>query len=70
MGREARPVPENGDMEQDDQAALIRSTGDGVAPENEAELLAEEWGAIDPYGVYAGPAAEAREVFVGAGDDG
>ncbi|QFG07848.1 hypothetical protein SEA_ARACELI_34 [Streptomyces phage Araceli] len=61
MGAADRPVPENGDMGQDEQAALIRSTGDGVAVENEDEALREEWGEPEN-GVYA-PNAEAREAF-------
>jgi len=65
MGAEARPVPENGDMGQDEQAALIRPTGDGVPADNEDDKLREEWG--EPVrGVYA-PNAEARLVF-GEGD--
>lgn len=66
MSAEARPVPENGDMGQDEQAALLRRTGDGVAVENEGEALRKEWG--EPVrGVYA-PNAEARLAF-GEGDD-
>lgn len=61
MSEAARPVPENGDMGQDEQAALIRRTGDGVAVENEGEALREEWGEPED-GVYA-PNAEAREAF-------
>jgi hypothetical protein len=61
-----RPVPEDGVMDQGEQAALILRTGDGVAPENEAELLTEEWGEpVD--GVYA-PNAEARHEFAGEGE--
>lgn len=66
MGTTARPVPEDGEMSQDEQARLLVPTGDGVAPENEAELLTEEWGEPDENGVYALPAfvTEARK-----GDD-
>lgn len=55
MSAEARPVPEDGVMSQDEQARLLVRTGDGVAPENEAELLEEEWGPADANGVYALP---------------
>jgi hypothetical protein len=53
MGTAPRPVPENGDMDQDEQAALIVDTGDGVAAEHEPELLTEEWGEADEKGIYA-----------------
>lgn len=66
MGAADRPVPENGDMDQAEQAALILETGDGVAVDNEDAELREEWGEpVD--GVYA-PNAEAQEAF-GEGDD-
>jgi hypothetical protein len=66
MGAVARPIPENGDMSQAEQAALILRTGDGVAVENEAEELKAEWGEPED-GVYA-PNPEAREAFR-EGDD-
>ncbi len=53
MGTAPRPVPENGDMDQDEQAALIVETGDGVAAEHETELLTAEWGEADEKGIYA-----------------
>lgn len=66
MGAADRPVPENGEMSQEEQAALIQRTGDGVAVDNEADALREEWGEpVD--GVYA-PNAEAREAWR-EGDD-
>jgi hypothetical protein len=49
-------------MDQDEQAALIRRTGDGVPVENEDDALREEWGEADEDGVY-GANLEAREVF-------
>lgn len=55
MSNEARPVPKDGVMDQDEQARLLVRTGDGVAPENEAELLEAEWGPADEHGVYALP---------------
>ncbi len=55
MSNEARPVPEDGVMDQDEQARLLVRTGDGVAPDNEAELLEAEWGPADKDGVYALP---------------
>ncbi|AYD86780.1 hypothetical protein SEA_MICRODON_33 [Streptomyces phage Microdon] len=61
MSAAERPVPKDGVMDQNEQAALIRRTGDGVPVENEGDALREEWGEpVD--GVYA-PNAEAREVF-------
>ncbi len=66
MSEQTRPVPEDGVMSQDEQARLLTPTGDGVAPENEAELLEAEWGPADRHGVYALPefVIETRE-----GDD-
>lgn len=66
MTAEGRPVPEDGIMDQDEQARLLVRTGDGVAPDNEAELLEAEWGPADRHGVYALPefVAETRK-----GDD-
>lgn len=55
MTAEGRPVPKDGIMDQDEQARLLVRTGDGVAPENEAALLEEEWGPADAQGVYALP---------------
>lgn len=55
MSAEARPVPEDGLMDQDEQARLLVRTGDGVAAENETELLEAEWGPADEHGVYALP---------------
>lgn len=54
MGQ-SRPVPTDGIMDQDEQARLLVRTGDGVAPQNEAELLEAEWGPADKHGVYALP---------------
>ncbi|UTN93037.1 hypothetical protein SEA_MARKY_34 [Streptomyces phage Marky] len=55
MSDVARPVPEDGVMDQDEQASLLVRTGDGVAvPDEEAELTAE-WGEPDANGVYALP---------------
>ncbi|AWY07517.1 hypothetical protein SEA_LAZERLEMON_34 [Streptomyces phage LazerLemon] len=65
MGAADRPVPENGDMSQEEQAALILRTGDGVAVENEPEALREEWGEPDEDGVY-GANEEARNAFEGS----
>lgn len=53
--RTSRPVPEDGVMDQDEQARLLVRTGDGIAPENEPALLEEEWGQPDEDGVYAAP---------------
>lgn len=66
MGADARPVPEDGVMDQDEQASLLVHTGAGVAPEDEAQLLVEEWGPADAHGVHALPefVTESRE-----GDD-
>ncbi|AXH49422.1 hypothetical protein SEA_CROSBY_34 [Streptomyces phage Crosby] len=64
MSAAERPVPKDGVMDQDEQAALIRRTGDGVPVENEADALREEWGEPDAEGTY-GRNLEAEDVFGG-----
>ncbi|QFG07928.1 hypothetical protein SEA_INTOLERANT_33 [Streptomyces phage Intolerant] len=64
MSAAERPVPKDGVMDQDEQAALIRRTGDGVPVENEDDALREEWGEPDAQGTY-GRNLEAEDVFGG-----
>ncbi|MGW2708084.1 hypothetical protein ACWC4J_03675 [Streptomyces sp. NPDC001356] len=54
MGDTDRPIPERlGD--QDEQAAHLVRTGNGPTVDNEADLLAEQYGAPDMAGHYVGP---------------
>ncbi|MGW7248809.1 hypothetical protein [Streptomyces decoyicus] len=50
MGQEERPV--EGRPDQEEQARLIRRTGNGPTVENEAELLHGRFGAPDMAGVF------------------
>jgi hypothetical protein len=52
MGDSERPV--EGRPDQDEQAALIRRTGNGPTVPNEVELLEAEYGPADMAGVYQG----------------
>lgn len=57
MGDTERPIPERlGDQEE--QAAHLVRTGNGPTVDNEAELLAEEYGPADMAGFHTGPAAD------------
>jgi hypothetical protein len=64
MSADLRPVPDGGEMDQAEQARLIRPTGDGVPVENEDDKLREEWGEPDADGNY-GRNLEAEDVFGG-----
>jgi hypothetical protein len=57
MGDTARPIPERlGDQEE--QAAHLVRTGNGPTVGDEQRLLAEQFGAPDMAGFYAGPEAD------------
>jgi hypothetical protein len=58
-----RPIPEDGIMDQDEQARLLVQTGEHTHPD-ETEKLTEEFGEPDAQGVFAAPVDPARE-----GDD-
>ncbi|MFD5663462.1 hypothetical protein ACFWIK_00935 [Streptomyces anthocyanicus] len=54
MGDSERPVPERlGDQEE--QATHLVRTGNGPTVDNEAELLAEQYGPADMAGYHTGP---------------
>jgi len=54
MGDTDRPIPER-DGDQEEQAQHLVQTGNGPTVDNEAELLAERYGAPDMSGYYTGP---------------
>ncbi|MFF2189231.1 hypothetical protein [Streptomyces sp. NPDC058155] len=65
MGNTERPV--EGRPDQDEQAALIRRTGNGPTVDNEQQLLEARFGAPDMAGTYHGSDAPAVGVDQGAG---
>ncbi|AQW55306.1 hypothetical protein ACIQPP_05655 [Streptomyces violaceusniger] len=60
MGDTARPV--EGRPDQEEQAGLIRRTGNGPTVDNETELLEAEYGPADMAGVFSGASAAAADV--------
>lgn len=64
MSASLRPVPQDGVMDQETQAALVRATGDGVPVTHESKELTLEWGEPDANGVY-GRNLEAEDVYGG-----
>lgn len=50
---EPRPIED--DITQQRQAALLTSTGNGPTVDNEAELLADQFGPADDHGIYGAP---------------
>ncbi|MFJ9468318.1 hypothetical protein [Streptomyces caniferus] len=59
MGQEERPV--EGRPDQEEQARLIRRTGNGPTVENEEALLRERFGAPDMAGVFHTSDADADQ---------
>lgn len=65
MGASLRPVPAEGaGLSQEEQARLLRATGDGVPVSNETAALTDEWGEPDAEGTY-GRNLEAEDVYGG-----
>ncbi|QBI56766.1 hypothetical protein [Streptomonospora litoralis] len=53
-----RPIPPDGDITQEEQAAVLRRTDNGPSEPDEEALLAAEFGQPDENGVYGAPQGE------------